>query len=135
MKTLIYLFAIVALASCNSTKNATDKNTALSTSQNINTPDTIYRLSVSFISIGAGTDKKAKQQYDQYIIQYKQKNKIKLNYEIVNWGREGEIDYCFKLSELNKNQQDLFVTETKETLKSSSLVRFKENTTCRQKRK
>ncbi|MEX2364687.1 MAG: hypothetical protein WD597_13735 [Balneolaceae bacterium] len=136
MKTLIYLLAIVALAvSCNSTKNATDKNTTVSTAQNTNMPDTIYRLSVSFISIGAGTDKKAKQQYDQYIIQYEQKNKIKLNYEIVNWGREGEIDYCFKLSELNKNQQDQFVTETKEILKSSSLVRFKENTTCRQKRK
>lgn len=135
MTNLISLFAIITLFACNSTKKVTDKNATTSTNQNTITTDTNYRFSVSFISIGAGTDKKAKKQYDIYITEYEQKNKIKLSYEIANWGREGEINYCFKLTELDKKKQELFVTETKEILKNSSLVRYKENATCRPKKK
>ncbi len=133
MKYLLYLLAVISIISCTNTKKIAEKNTT-TTSQNTNMPETNYRLIVSFISIGSGTDKKAKQQYDQFISQYEQKYKIKLNYEITSWGREGEVDYCFKLIELKEKQQELFITETKEILKSSSLVRFKENTTCRQKK-
>lgn len=132
MKNLIFLITIITLFACNSAKKVTDKTT---TTQNTITTDTNYRFSVSFISIGGGTDKKAKQQYDHYITEYEQKNKVKLNYETTNWGREGEVDYCFKLVELDKKKQELFITETKEILKSSSLVRYKENMTCRQKKK
>ena len=57
---------------------------------------------------------------------------MKLNYETTNWGREGEVDYCLKLAELDKKKQELFITEIKEILKNSALVRFKENTLCRQ---
>ena len=134
MKNLISLFIIVAMIACNSTKNATDKNAIQSTSQNTSKTDSLCHLSVSFISIGSGTDKKARQEYDQYIIQYEQKNKIKLNYEIIPWGREGENDYCFKLNELNKQQQDQFITETKEILKNSSLVRYSENSINKHKK-
>jgi len=115
------------MLACNSTKKATAKNLTPSTSNNINAIDTLYRFSVSFISIGAGTDKKARQDYDQYLTQYEQKNKIKLSYKITPWGREGEKDYCFKLNELNKKQQEVFIAETKEVLKNSTLVRYKEN--------
>jgi len=135
MKNLISLFAIITLFACNSTKKVTDQNATTSTTQNTIATDTNYRFSVSFISIGAGTDKKARQDYDQYIIQYEQKNKIKLSYEITPWGREGEKDYCFMLTELDKKKQELFVTETKEILKNSSLVQYKENAPCRQKKK
>jgi hypothetical protein len=135
MKNLISLFAIITLFACNSTKKVTDQNATTSTTQNTIATDTNYRFSVSFISIGAGTDKKAKQQFDSYITEYQQINKIKLSYEITNWGREGEIDYCLKLTELDKKKQELFVTETKEILKNSSLVRYKENAPCRQKKK
>ncbi len=135
MKNLFFLIAIITLFACNSTKKLTNKNTTTSTTQSTITTDTNYRFSVSFISIGAGTDKKAKQQYIQYITEYEQKNKVKLNYETTNWGREGEVDYCFKLTELDKKKQELFIIETKEILKSSSLVRYKENATCRHKKK
>ena len=127
MKNLIYFSAVISILACNSTKKATAKNLTSSTSNNINAIDTLYRLSVSFISIGAGTDKKARQDYDQYLTQYEQKNKIKLSYKITPWGREGEKDYCFKLNELNKKQQEVFIAETKEVLKNSTLVRYKEN--------
>lgn len=138
MTNLISLFAIVTLFACNSNKKVTNKTipaSTISTTENTITTDPNYRFSVSFISIGAGIDKKAKQQYDQYIKEYEQKNKVKLNYETTNWGREGEIDYCFKITELDKQKQELFVIETKEILKISSLVRYKENTTCRKNKK
>ena len=60
---------------------------------------------------------------------------MQLSYETTNWGREGEVDYCFKLTELDKKKQKLFIIETKEILKTSSLVRYKENITCRQNKK
>lgn len=135
MKNFIFLIAVTTLFACNSNKKVTDKKITTSATQSKITTDTNYRFSVSFISIGAGTDKKAKQQYDQYIAEYEQKNKVKLNYETTNWGREGEVDYCFKLEELDKKMQELFVAETKEILKSSSLVRYQENMTCHQKKK
>ena len=134
MKTIISFFAFAALLACNNTKKTTETTSTVSTSQTTNMADSLYRLSVSFISIGAGTDRKAREEYDQYIIQYEAKNKIKLKYEISPWGREGENDYCFKLNELNENQQNLFIAESKEILKNSTLVRFMENMPCKQKR-
>lgn len=72
MKTIIFLITIIAFFSCNSSKKVTDENV---TQKNTIVSDSNYRFSVSFISIGAGTDKKAKQQYDQYIIEYEKKIK------------------------------------------------------------
>ncbi len=124
-----------ALFACNSAKNVTDKKTINSTNQDTISSDINYRFSVSFISIGSGIDKQSKHKYDQYITEYEQKNKLQLSYETTNWGREGEVDYCFKLTELDKKKQKLFIIETKEILKTSSLVRYKENITCRQNKK
>lgn len=135
MKKLMYvLFLGMALMACNSAKKATEPNLSEAPVLQRDVPEevVIYRLSVSFVSIGGGTDQKAREKYNQYMAEYEQKNKVKLNPEIAKWGREGEVDYCFKLTELSKKQQDVFVEETKEVLKSSSLVRYTENTTtCR----
>lgn len=135
MKNVIFLIAMFTLFACNSAKNVTDKKTINSTNQDTISADINYRFSVSFISIGSGIDKQSKHKYDQYITEYEQKNKLQLSYETINWGREGEVDYCFKLTELDKKKQKLFIIETKEILKTSSLVRYKENITCRQNKK
>lgn len=135
MNNLIYLFAIVAIVACNSTKKTTESKSQNQVSQNTILPDSIYHFTVSFISIGSGTDKKARQQFSQFIDQFSEKNNLKINVELTKWGREGETDYCLKLSELNKQQQDKFIADTKELLKTSTLVRYYENDTCRQKRK
>lgn len=132
---LLSVFAVIVLFSCNNTKKASGNSTPIASTQNIETVDTNYRFSVSFISIGAGIDKKAKSDYDQYLVQYEQVNKIKLSYEFTRWGREGEVDYCFKLSELDQKQKPLFIRETKDILKKSPLVRYIENEPCREKRK
>lgn len=129
MNKLISLLIIVVLSACSSSKKATAEPTATTETATKN-----YRFSVSFISIGSGTDEKAKQQFDQFVTDFGTKNKVKVSYETAHWGREGEYDCCFKLSELDKKQQETFITETKEALKSSTLVRYKENSTCGQKK-
>lgn len=116
---------------CNSTKKATENNNAKS----IILSDSIYRFNVSFISIGSGTDSKAKQQFNEFITQFNNNNRVLIIPEIISWGREGETDYCLKLAELNNDLQNKFIADTKEILKTSKLIRYKENTSCRQMRK
>ena len=127
---ILFLFGFVA---CNTSKKTTETKSQNQVSQKKPLPDSLYRFTVSFISIGSGTDKNAKQQFIQFIQQFNEKNNVKVNAEIANWGREGETDYCLKLSELNKQQQNQFLTETKEVLKNSALIRYEENCFCRHK--
>ena len=127
---ILFIFGFVA---CNTPKKTTESKLQNQVSQKKPLPDSLYRFTVSFISIGSGTDKNAKQQFMQFIQQFNEKNNVKVNAEIANWGREGETDYCLKLSELNKQQQNQFLTETKEVLKNSALVRYEENCICRRK--
>ena len=129
---LISISILILLASaCNSKKIATENNNVKS----IVLPDSIYRFNVSFISIGSGIDSKAKQQFNEFITQFNNKNKLTIIPEIVSWGREGETDYCLKLAELSSELQNKFITDTKKLLKTSKLIRYKENSTCKQNRK
>ena len=126
MNKILYILLIVALTGCLTSKKTSNELKFKTIESNTSS----YRFSVSFISIGSGTDIKAKQQLDQFIKQFGIKNNVELNYETGHWGKEGECDYCFKLSELDKNQQETFIYEAKDALKGSNLVRFKENSNC-----
>lgn len=131
IKIISISISILLAIACNSTKKTTENNTTKA----IVLPDSIYRFNVSFISIGSGTDGKAKQQFNEFITQFNISNKVTITPEIVNWGREGETDYCLKLADLSNDLQTKFINDTKVLLKSSKLIRYKENSTCRQKRK
>jgi hypothetical protein len=116
--------------SCHCTKKATENNTTNSEQ----TTESIYRFNVSFFSIGSGINGRAKQQYLDFIKEYEVKNKVKVEYEVANWGKEGETDFCFKLSGLNTEEQSKFISDSKELLKNSKNVRYSENVTCKNKR-
>ena len=90
------------------------------------TKDSSYRFTVSFISIGSGIDKKAKNQYEQYLKDFELKNNVSISYEKKYWGREGEVNFCFMLNELKKEEQESFILQSKNLLTNSTLVRFKE---------
>jgi hypothetical protein len=131
MKPLIYmLITIVVLIGCKSSNSsmadASIKSAPIATDS--------YRFNISFISIGSGTDRKAKEQFTKFVSEFEERNNTKLSYETVSWGREGEHDYCFKLTELNTKQQEKFITGLKELLKNSTLVRYNENVPCKKKR-
>lgn len=90
-----------------------------------------FRFKVAFYSIGTGIDVDAKTNFDFFITDYEKQQKIKVDFQNFKWGREGEIDYCFRLSKMTKSQQNYFIEETKEFLKMSSQIRFDEDCECK----
>jgi hypothetical protein len=95
----------------------------------------VYRFTVSFYSPGNGIDHAVKGKFDTFVGEFGKRHKVKLQHETVTWGREGEVDYCFPLTELKAIDQAAFVKEGLAILKASERVNTKENTTCRQPRK
>ena len=90
------------------------------------TVEDTYRLVVSFYSKGEGIDNKVNEAFVKVL----DSNSKKIVYEPTHWGREGEIDYCLKLSELSSIEQNDFVKKVKEVLSKSSLVHINENAKC-----
>lgn len=136
--TLLSVLSIVLLqfGACKSKKSAT--TTASNTTQQPIVPspppitaapmpaEEVYRLVVEFYSIGAGVDNKTREDFDKFIGSYPKK----IAYETTHWGREGELDYCLKLSELSTGEQADFVKKATEMLSSSKLVHINEHAKC-----
>ena len=88
------------------------------------------RLVVSFTSICCGIDREAKEKLDDFITKYEKTNGKQLATSSVKWGREGEIDYCLKLSELSRKQQKTFISQVRSLIGKSKLVEIRENAEC-----
>lgn len=127
MKILLYISIVIFTLACNAKK----KTTTIEEPPSALVVDSTSRFIVSFISIGEGTDYEAKKQFKQFVETYNLNNKTEITYSVSSWGREGEIDYCFTMEELASDQQIIFIQELKEALKSSTLIRYKENSMCR----
>lgn len=113
------------LSACKASKPATVVETVAV--PEANSADNVYRLIVSFYSIGTGVNSAAVQQLEAFVKKYETKNKVSVPYTPVRWGREGEVDYCFMLSEMSAPQQIAFIAETKALLKGAEHIHFKEN--------
>jgi hypothetical protein len=124
-------YVIIVLAglltfSCVCTKNV--KSDETTTTENMKSDSvTYFRFIVSFYSPGNGVDHKMKQKYVEFIT----KNYPNIIIEKTKWGKEGEIDFCFQLNELEENRKQQFVKESKELLSSSSRVHIYENAPCK----
>ncbi|MGB7924446.1 MAG: hypothetical protein WCF57_14490 [Pyrinomonadaceae bacterium] len=88
------------------------------------------RLVVSFYSICCGINHKAQEKLDRFIKRYEKTKRKQLTKAAVRWGREGEIDYCLKLSELSPREQKRFISQVRLLLKRSKLVHINENVAC-----
>jgi hypothetical protein len=82
---------------------------------------------VSFYSIGSGTNREAYDKFRAFIEKTNKAKKITLNIGATPWGREGEVDYCFKLKELNAANQKKFISDLKKLLKGADYVRIEED--------
>jgi len=116
------------LIACSSSKVQTDNSH--SDVHSINVSDSMYALRVSFFSIGSGIYGKAKQEYEQYINEFQTINNVTIVLDKASWGKEGEIDYCIKLTGLTKELQQEFIKSTKTKFKDSKRIHLYENTTC-----
>ena len=128
MKQLFFLIAMISLAcpfmACKTKKQAATNN---ETSATMTEPQTEkYRLIISFISKGAGTDGEKR----QAILDYIEKHPKKPSYKTIHWGREGETDYCLNLKELSISSQETFIAEIKKIAASSDLIFISENAEC-----
>ena len=126
MKNLLFLIAIISLGCvfpcCKAKKHTTKTEDIDSASKDMN--KTIkYRLVVTFISKGAGTDAKSFEAFDNYVKNHAKKP-VRVSY---GWGREGENDQCFTLSELKTKEQVTFIEELKKLVAIDDMVFIKEN--------
>ncbi len=132
----LILFALLITAACNSAKtNATGKNLtntlpAMSDTTAITSLDTLP-LIVQFYSIGEGINNESKVVMDVFITQQQKKYNTSISYQKVAWGREGEFDSCFRLSNLSSENRKSFISELKNLFNEKSLVHIYENQTCR----
>jgi hypothetical protein len=85
-----------------------------------------YALVVSFISPGNGTDRDA---YDKLMALVKKQTKH-LAVVTGRWGKEGEHDECFQLSELSDAEKTAFVDAVRKEMGSSKRVNIGENAAC-----
>jgi hypothetical protein len=127
---LISYFLFLILGCSSSKKTSASNNQTKDTIKN----DT-YRVIVSFISTGQGIDHHAKEKFITYNDSMAVINHIFTKYEEIHWGREGEVDYCLMLKELNSSKQKIFVDGLKNIFADNKLVFIKENSPCINKRK
>lgn len=128
MKQLLFLIAMISLAcpfmACKTKKQA---SASTETSATMTEPQTEkYRLIISFISKGTGTDGEKR----LAILDYIEKHPKKPANKSIYWGREGETDYCLSLTELSKSEQTTFVNEVKKIAGTSDRIFISENTEC-----
>ncbi len=140
---LVVILSILLSASCNSTKQSTTPDQPVATAESapptiktvnddgtvseIPMPDKMCRLTISFISMGEGTDPQAREKMDQVLNSWQEKNQMNVEKEEIPWGREGEVDFCFNLKDLKAEDQARFVKEIKEAFQGNKLVQIAEN--------
>jgi hypothetical protein len=95
-----------------------------------------YRFIVSFFSVASGPDRDGMNTFEKWVSGYATEHKAKISAEKISWGREGEMDYCYSLDGLSKDDQSSFVSAAKTQLASIKQVNVFENEACKhQKRK
>ena len=133
MKKIFFLASLISLAciSCKSKKEVAKaiENRETAASSVAATPIS-YRLIVSFISKGAGPDSEKIKSFLAYIDGHPKKPA----YQTIAWGREGEVDYCFTLSELT-SKKDLvgFIEDIKKIGAGNDMLIVSENAECQHK--
>ena len=87
----------------------------------------IFRVVVSFISRGEGTDQNARPMLDSYVTLFQEKYGLLAINQQLPWGREGEVDNCFLLNDFSPMQQITFIQGLNDLFKENDLVHIDEN--------
>jgi len=125
MKYMFFPMILCAMIACNNAEEVTSKKQEVSTS--ISVSDSVLRFQVSFISVGSGIDHAAKQQLSDLITNFNTTNQATIVPEIIQWGREGERDFRFKMDGIDLGIQKKFIAESTALLTKNPLVKIYEN--------
>jgi hypothetical protein len=139
MKKIIVLLlsCFVALSGHSQTESTEKKKCRLFKRKNkteaakVNSDNPKYRLAISFISIGTGTDAKAFKSVDSLL----SKQSKKLVCVDQPWGREGELDKYFMLDELSSKEQKSLISKLKKLCEGNQMVIISENVENQRKRR
>lgn len=131
MKFLFFIITVSALAMGITIGCKAKKEAVAATVITTETKEHIYRVIVSFISKGTGVDRNKVESFLTYVESHSKKPL----YEKIQWGREGEMDFCLQLNELNKDEQVVFIEKLKEQMKGSDRVFITENQACMHKKR
>ncbi len=139
MKKIFFVaLALTAIAACKNAQPTAQAGNAAPTAApepvDIALPDSMYRIIVSFISIGEGIDVNAVQQLEEITINHQRDFGMPLAKEEYRWGREGEVDICFKMKDSSRKAKDAFAREVRAKFEANKLVQIEENAVCRHKR-
>lgn len=127
--------ALLSGASCKTTKNKSATSNSQTPEKNEQvSADRLCRVRVTFGSIASGINRESKIAFQQYVGNYEERTGKKLAHEITLWGMEGERDYCFKLSELSKKEQQEFIEGLYALSKEKQQLFISENIEARQPR-
>lgn len=136
---LSVLISLFLTSSCKTSKPATADSTPVKAP--VTAPpdmkpsaDSTCRLIISFISIGEGTDPKAKETLDSSVKNWEERFNTKFQIESIPWGREGEVDFCFNLDAIQESEREIFVDEIKSVFEGNKLVQISENQRSRYKK-
>ena len=125
---IVLVLLVLSMAECNNSKKIKDNKKTIADTSRSQSAD-IYSLIVSFYSPGNGIDRAIKTEYVNFL----NSNYPNIKYEKIKWGKEGEIDFCFKLDELDDNKKEWFINETNELLTKSNKIHIFEDTACKHK--
>lgn len=134
MKFIFPLVIAIIMISCKNNKSATTSMTkneeVIDSIPEIKIDSNDYRLVLVFYSIGEGSEFPIFNAFEDSIGSYSQKTGKTIDYRKTSWGREGETDFCLKLNELNKTEQEDFISKTRLQLKKAKWVHIYENYPC-----
>jgi hypothetical protein len=131
VKNLFIVAFAIALSACTSPKNVDKVSDKKDTVAKPFLADSLSRFVVSFYSIGTGVNGIAKEKFDAFILKFNKDNGVILAVQSTNWGREGEVDLCFKLRELTAAQEVDFITKSKALLQNDEHINFEEMVQCK----
>jgi hypothetical protein len=134
MKKLIILTALFCVVfqsdsfGCRKKKRKKAKESTTQTTNSESKSSSI--LIVSFISTGSGIDFRTVPEFEKDLKSFNISNSCSVIYEIKNWGREGERDYCIT----SKDAKCLaaYTEHIKSAFKSNERILIKENGICRE---
>ncbi len=85
----------------------------------------VVRLVVSFISKGAGIDYETLKSFENWLAE-----RPRFVYTKSHWGREGEVNLCFQMTNLSTREQEIFVRDVRTQLTDKDLVIVTEWADC-----
>ena len=134
MKIVIAVLASLLFFSCHLSQKATDTKPATK----INEPETasdgivpLNSLVLSFYSKGNGADTKYQIELENFISEYASRTGTPIPYKKVQWGKEGEADYCIQLSGWDINAGIKLKQRLQDFLRGIQ-VNISENRPCRE---